>query len=325
MKLFLGVDVGGSRTRALIADGEGRALGYGETGAGSHEMVGYKGLREAAERSSLQAIRRAGAAPKDIVCMGAGVAGYDWPSERETTLEALSFLGTSCPIMAVNDSALGLAAVADEGINLTAGTSNNCYGRWKGRTGSLAGAGFPAGEEGGAMEIALLAYRAINHERIRRGPATAVTRAVLDTVGLRDSGALVEAITQGRLSIDPGWATLVFRAFREGDSVAESIVRREGRELGESALAVMRQIGLDLEPSGTAFDLVLSGSLFKLEPALSEEVEAVVRPSAPGGRLVPLECPPVVGAVALAMIAMGDDAGPARTRLADSLRARALE
>lgn len=325
MRLFLGLDVGGTRTRCLVAGEDGQALGYAETGPGSHEIVGWDGLRAALSAATTQALAKAGASIADMAAVGAGVAGYDWPSEREPTLAALSTLGARCPVALRNDSALGLAAVADEGVNLCAGTSNNCYGYWNGREGGLAGASLLAGEEGGATEMAMLALRAVNHARILRSPPTMLSRLIPESAGLAGPDALVEAVAKGRLSPSPGWAPLVFAAAREGDEAALGIIERSGEELGRSAVAVMRQLGLvralgvlgSSEPIElVGLPLVLSGSLFSLEPALAPAVERTVSAVARGVRLVRLEAPPVVGAVALAMTAIGANASDARCRLA---------
>ncbi len=44
---FLGVDIGGTKSHALISDETGHALGFGAYGPGNHEEVGYDGLRQA--------------------------------------------------------------------------------------------------------------------------------------------------------------------------------------------------------------------------------------------------------------------------------------
>ena len=44
MKYYLGVDVGSSKTRALIADENGRRAGVGLSGPGNHQTVGYEGM-----------------------------------------------------------------------------------------------------------------------------------------------------------------------------------------------------------------------------------------------------------------------------------------
>ena len=44
MRYFLGVDIGATKTHALIADATGRVVGFGQAGPGNHETVGYEGL-----------------------------------------------------------------------------------------------------------------------------------------------------------------------------------------------------------------------------------------------------------------------------------------
>ena len=92
-KSYLGVDVGSSKTHALITDGAGKALGFGEGGAGNHEVVGYPGLIRAVKDTVGQALRAAGITVADLGGAGFGVSGYDWPSEKEPTLKAISVLG----------------------------------------------------------------------------------------------------------------------------------------------------------------------------------------------------------------------------------------
>jgi N-acetylglucosamine kinase-like BadF-type ATPase len=328
MDLYLGVDVGGSRTRALVADSAGTARGYGEAGAGNHEVVGYDGLRSAVRAAVQGALTEAAGSQGEIEPDGRGlgwigllasirgaafgVAGYDWPSEEEETRENLSAaLALRCPVILRNDAALGLAAGSDNGlgVNLSAGTSNNCYGLWRRDTleveGRIAGAGPVVGEEGGAVEIAIDAVRAVNHARIRRRGPTSIEDLLLERTGLADSDALIEAIAAGILTPDPAWAPLVFRAAAEGDEAALKIIDHAGRELGESAVAVVHQIGAEAE----TFDLVLSGSLFSLSPDLFAGAEKVLRPVAPHFRLIRLDTPPVVGAVALGIRGCGLDPG----------------
>ncbi len=40
MRYFLGVDVGATKTHALIADEAGAGVGFGAGGPGNHEVVG---------------------------------------------------------------------------------------------------------------------------------------------------------------------------------------------------------------------------------------------------------------------------------------------
>jgi N-acetylglucosamine kinase-like BadF-type ATPase len=42
--VFLGIDVGGSKTHAMLSDESGQVLGFGVGPGGNPEMVGYDGL-----------------------------------------------------------------------------------------------------------------------------------------------------------------------------------------------------------------------------------------------------------------------------------------
>jgi hypothetical protein len=70
-----------------------------------------------------------------------------------------------------------------------------------------------------------------------------------------------------------------------------------------------------------AFDLVLAGGMFRAEtPHLVEALEAVVRPTAEKVTLRPLEDPPVVGSVMLAIELAGEvPAHGVRSALADGI------
>lgn len=78
---YLGVDVGGTKTHCLIADEKGTAIGFGETGPGNHEGVGYEGLYEALRESSQQAIKQAGI-PQDQI-RGQGLEWQDMTGLRK--------------------------------------------------------------------------------------------------------------------------------------------------------------------------------------------------------------------------------------------------
>ena len=127
MKYFLGIDVGSSKTHAIIADESGCCVGFGKAWGGNHQGVGYDGLENVLRESFGGACEMAGVDAADIVGAGFGVAGYDFPSDREQHLQAIAALGLTCPLEVVNDGMNGLLAGAARGVgvNVTAGSSNN--------------------------------------------------------------------------------------------------------------------------------------------------------------------------------------------------------
>src|SRR5215212_9475630 len=118
MKYFLGIDVGSSKTHALIVDETGASVGFGKSGGGNHQGVGYGGLTRVLRESFAQASEAAGVDASSIAGAGFGVAGYDFPSDRDDHLDAIASLGLSCPVNVVNDGMNGLLAGATRGIGV---------------------------------------------------------------------------------------------------------------------------------------------------------------------------------------------------------------
>jgi N-acetylglucosamine kinase-like BadF-type ATPase len=303
-RCFLGADVGGTKTHVLLTDETGRAVGFGESGPGNPEGVGFAGLSNVIYAAAQQALRRAGLRIDQIAGAGFGIAGYDWPSQRAATLAALEPLGLACPHEIVNDAIIGLLAGASEGwgVAVVAGTGCNCRG-WdrQRREGRVVGMGSWPGESGGASELVERALRSIAYEWVRRGPPTALSPALMALVKARGLEDFVEGLTTGRYHIGAEAAPVVFRVAAEGDPVALDVIRWAGGELGELANAVIRQLNFEM----LDFEVVLVGSTYNGSPLLIDSMRETVHALAPGARLVRLTAPPVVGGVLLGMEQVG--------------------
>ena len=73
MRYFLGIDVGSSKTHALIANETGACAGLGKSRGGNHQVVGYDGLKDVLKESFEQAKTMAGISSDQIVGAGFGV------------------------------------------------------------------------------------------------------------------------------------------------------------------------------------------------------------------------------------------------------------
>lgn len=306
MKYFLGLDVGSSKTHALIVDETGASLGFGKSGGGNHQAGGYDGLETVLKESFEQACEMSGVDPAQIVGAGFGVAGYDFLSDREPHLKAIAALGLSCPVEVVNDGVNGLLAGATRGVgvNVTSGSSNNCRGRnGDGREGRIVGNGATFGEYGGGMEIAMKSLQMVNYAWIRRIPPTTLTKVLLDATGAKDELELMEGMSNNYLHLFPYIAVDVINAARAGDAAALSVMRWAGEELGWLAVSVARQIGMENEE----VEIIQSGSIFEAGELLTGPMRAVVLKHCPRAKLIRLDGPPVVGAVILGMEQTGFD------------------
>jgi N-acetylglucosamine kinase-like BadF-type ATPase len=304
MSYFLGVDTGATKSHALIADEHGRALGFGKSGPGNYEAVGWDGMRQALHTITTQALASAGITRERITGAGFGIAGYDWPAEREPTERAIDSLGLSAPYGLVNDTIVGLLAGATEGwgVVVVAGTSNNCRGRDRqGLEGRVTGCGPWFAEYGGSGELVGRAVQVVSLAWSKRGPATRLTEAFIERTGASDVMDLLEGLALERYRLSAAAAPLVFQVAAEGDAVARETIRWAGRELGNLANGIIRQLGLET----LDFEVVLAGSMYNGGPMLIDAMRETIHEAAPGARLVRLTAPPVVGGVLLGMEQVG--------------------
>ena len=316
MRYFLGVDAGGTKTHALIADEIGQAVGFGLAGPGNWESVGYDGLTRNLLDITAQALEMAKINLSQLTGTGMGLAGYDWPSQRQAHLDAIQPLELPCPLEIVNDTTLGILAGAKEGwgISVVSGTGCNCRGwdRDRCREGRVVGgAGDWSGEAAGGFDILARAMRAVAFVWVKRGPATALTPAFLLQTGAKDLDELVEGVYLGRFDFNPSMIMLVFEIAHQGDPQALEVIRWAGSELGGMAISVINQLDMHDE----VFDVVLIGSLYDGHPLMTESMGAVIHAVAPRARLVRLTVPPVVGGVLLGMEQAGLNGYPLRDTL----------
>ena len=319
MGYFLGVDLGGTKTHMVIADEQGRAVGFGESGGGNHQGVGYDGMYQALQAALVDALQSAGLNKRDIIGAGYGIAGYDWLSEKESMVAVIERLGLSASYDLMNDAIPGLVAGSEEGwgVGVVSGTGCNCRGwdRDHKREGRVTGYGLLMGEAAGGTELAYRAMQLVGFEWMRRGPKTALTQMFIEYTGAKNLEDLLEGYTEDRYRVMANVAPLIFETARQGDVVAQDLIRWAGQELGEMANSVIHQ----LEFERLEFDVVLSGSMFEGGSALIDPMRETIGKVAAGARLVRLTIPPVLGAVLIGMEKGGVKSGPdVRKMLAES-------
>ena len=301
MTYYLGADLGATKTHTLIVDETGRAVGFGESGPGNHESVGYDGMFNSMKQGLEQALRTAGLTKADLAGAGFGVAGYDWASEHEPTAAVIDKLDLKVPYKFVNDAVPGLVAGSEEGwgVVVVSGTGSNCRGwdREHKREGRVTGHGVLMGEGAGGTELLHRGMQLVGYAWSKRGPATALADALVKHVGAKDLEDLMRGYTTYEYFVGAEAAPIVFRVAQEGDAVARELIHWGGCELGELANAIIRQ----LEFENLTFDVVMTGSMFEGGPMLIDPMRETIHKLAPKARLVRLKVPPVIGAVILGM------------------------
>lgn len=320
--LFLGIDSGGTKTHALLADESGAVLGFGHAGPGNWESVGLNGTYRALHEATREALAHVGATPADVTAAAYGMGGLDWPSDEERLRPVIERLGVGGPQVPVNDAFVALRAGAPWGIAIIAGTGTTCAGRnHKGETARTLGLGWMFDDWGAAPDVAGACIQAIAQAYTGHGPNTSLTGRLVELFDARDNGDLLEKLSRGQYNFRAQIAEIIQTLAEEacgGDAPAIKVSRRAGRELGERATTVIHRLRMQEE----TFDVVLAGGLFHTHnPVLLEALDETVRAIAPHAHLSPLEAPPVVGSVLLAMDTAGVEVpAEARRRLIEETR-----
>jgi glucosamine kinase len=284
MTTVLGLDIGGTATRAVLAAG-GRTRCDRSGGSANPAAVGW-----AAARSNLrEVVAGLPAGNVGAVCAGAAGAGDEAVAGRLRDL--LGELLPGARLLVVTDARLVLAAAGlDAGVALIAGTGSIAFGRDReGREARAGGWGHLLGDEGSGYWIVREAVRqALRAEDAGLAPSP-LHRALLADAGAATALELAHRLHDER---DPGrWAALApdVVAWTHRDPGAAAIARRGAAGLAGLATRVRERLG---EPE---LPLVLAGGLLLGAPALEREVR--VRLPEP---VLRLEQPAVLGAVRLA-------------------------
>jgi N-acetylglucosamine kinase-like BadF-type ATPase len=224
--LVLGIDIGGTSTRALVTTVAGDPVGFGSAGAGNPVTV-----PEAEATANLRAALAAALSGVDPAGIRAVVAGAAGASRAEPVERTIRDAGVGCPVRVVGDAVTAFAAGTDEpaGTVLVAGTGAVAA---RVENGSLVrtadGLGWLLGDLGSAFWIGREAAVATADRHYDGTPETPLTRAVGAALGAGDE--------TGRSTVD-------------GDRIVAAVYRREPRALAALAPLVADAAG---DPLATA-------------------------------------------------------------------------
>lgn len=128
--IAIGLDGGGTHTRALVTDLTGRPLAFAETGGSSPQHNADADAEANVRKAITQAIKTAEREPSDVVCLVAGLAGLDEEADKIWAERYTEVPDLNCPRIHVNDAVIAHAGALCNrpGIILVAGTGAITYG-----------------------------------------------------------------------------------------------------------------------------------------------------------------------------------------------------
>lgn len=298
--LFVGVDGGGTKTRAVVLNGRRQVLGEGAAGPSNPLRVGVRdaslAVREAVERACAAArVRRV-----DIVAAEVGLAGVRREDIRAAMRAALNELGIkSLEVVTDADIALYGATEGKPGLVIIAGTGSICCGR-NARGGHVCAGGWGplAGDEGSGSWIARRGLQAVAHATDGRGQETPLVAAACEYFNVTSPDDLSTALYAPHATNDriAGFGRVVIEAAERGDKVSAAIVADAGRELGRAAAAVIRRLRM----GGGRFQVGYVGGVFAAGELILAPLREEVTRVAPKANLAPPLLSPAEAAARMA-------------------------
>ncbi len=292
--LVVGIDAGGSKTRAFAVDRAGEVVGRGAGGGGNLlSSPDPQGSIAAALNEAL-----GGRAAEAIVL---SCAGGDRKADRERGREILARVAPpDARLLVTHDAIAALYAgnPAGCGVVLIAGTGSIAYGRnEEGEEDRAGGWGHLVGDEGSAVWCGLEALRAVAHSVDGRGAPTRLVDLLFQDLGVGEFADVLPHL-YGR----PHPAPAILAATRalavasaEGDALANGILQRGAVALARAASVVARTLGL---PGGPVY---LSGGAFESLPILLRLVRLELLGMLPQATVEPVREEPAMGAARMAM------------------------
>ena len=249
MRYFIGIDGGGTGTRAVVIDGKREVIGRGEAGASNHLSVSAEIAAQNCALAAQNAIQDAqNNGPEfdalDIAAWGFGLAGVRRPRDYEIMRQALSAI-CHHPFSLDTDAVAAHAGAFSglPGIVLSAGTGAICFGADEsGEKFYADGWGPLLGDEGGGYWMGSEALRAVCRGLDGRGPKTRLIEPVLEQLGVQNGEQLIEWVHGETCSRDKiaALARLVFAQADQGSSEAVAIRARAAMCLASGVKSVAR-------------------------------------------------------------------------------------
>lgn len=283
--ILVGVDGGGTKTRALVADERGERIAERE-GAASAVRPGQAEQSAdtiaAVVREALDAGQMSHVVPK-VLCVG--VAGVGRDPERQALWQALVGREVAEEIVVHTDGTVALDDAFGDGpgVLLVSGTGSMCLGR--GPTGTLhrcGGWGPVFGDEGSGAWIGRRALSIVAAASDGREPETALSGAVLTAVQADAVEQLIEWAAQATPADFAALLPSIAKVAEAGDLRANALVSLAVEELALHVRTIARQAFGD---ERAAVPVAFTGGLLRRGTMMRKRLEHRLKSAVPGAQV----------------------------------------
>lgn len=298
---YLGVDGGGTATRAVLADEGGRVRAVGRGGPANYNNVGEKRAVEAVAEAIAMTRQAAPEIAPDRIFFG--LAAVKGNRDRRLLLDRLVARGlaTAHDCAVDNDlcNALAGGLAGRPGLAIIAGTGSNCLGRdASGQTVMCGGWGWLLDDGGSGFAVGLCALRLMIRGTDGREAAPPWTGEIMKRFGLEEPEDLLGRLHSKDYSPTEvaALAPLVIESAMSGYEPARGILEEGAKHLAEMAAGARSRLDFP-----GVVPVVLLGGLLRGAPLYREMTTSAILHRLPMAVIEEPILPAPAGAVLEAM------------------------
>jgi len=299
-KYVIGVDGGGTKTIAALADLEGKILKQVRSGPSNLRSLGIERASDNIA-SAINEVRK-NINKESILLVTIGLAAIEeaFKKEREKIKKAVSQKTeiSSSKIKILSDQLVAFKSGTDkkDGVVLISGTGAVCHGWFYRREAKVSGWGW-LDDEGSGFWAGQRGFQTIFKELDGRGEKTLIRDLVFKQFEVKNKEELMAKIYRKDFVRNVSSISVsIDKAARKGDKIAKEIFREAAKELANSAKQVIKKLNIEKE----SFPLVFVGKMFESNIIL-EGVKKEIKKVAPDAEFIRPKKEAVIGAVQLAL------------------------
>ena len=296
MTYQIGIDGGGTTTRAVVIDRGGTALGRGEAGSSNHYSVGPERAVANIRRAVDGALSDAQILEREIDGWGLGLGGACTANEQVLLRARIETIAGNARVLVEEDAAAAWAGAfgGQAGAICIAGTGANCFGRnAQGQSARADGLGPLLGDRGSGYAIGEAALRAACAANDGSGESTSLLAALLHSFETASVDELVQLVYRPDFKRDRVAAAvpLVVEHARAGDAVALCVLHDAGEALAATTAAVLRWLEVER--------VAPVGGVLSRDSPVRQRYESALRERIPGAQIVEPQHDAAIGAALL--------------------------
>lgn len=304
----IGIDGGGTKTAAQLADLNGAVLTESQAGPSNFQVIGVDMAAQAILDVVHACCQNIGCSLSQIGSLTVGLTGAGRTADQQRMLEGLQRLAESRNVSLPRTTIESDARIALEGafggrdgIIVIAGTGSIVFGKdVRGNVVRAGGWGRLVGDEGSGYAIGKEAFRAVAKMIDGRGKKTSLARLIAAQTGLKTQEDIIRALYKENFDI-ASVTPLVTRAAQKKDRTAVGILDDAASELVEVIRAAAAQMNRTRGKGRAKLRLAFIGSLLSNDNIYSKKVRSLIRRRLPQITVQESLAPPAHGAVIMSI------------------------